>query len=90
MPYRSSVHDKIDGYKVGQHPLVTRLLKGAHHQRPPQPRYSFTWRVDLVTSYIDRLGENDKFSLSEFSAKSVMLLALTRPSRSADLANLDI
>ena len=45
--YRSSVHDKIDGYKVGQHPLVTRLLKGAHHQRPPQPRYSlhgeWTW-----------------------------------------------
>ena len=86
----SSVHDKADGYEVGQHPLVTRLLKGAYHQRPPQPRYSYTWRVDQVTSYINDLGENDKLSLSDLTAKTVMLLALSRPSRSADLANLDI
>ncbi len=33
----SSVHIKVDGYDVGQHPLVSRVLKGAFHTRPPQP-----------------------------------------------------
>ena len=42
----SSVHDKVDGCEVGQHPLVARLLKGDFHQRPPQPRYNQTWGVD--------------------------------------------
>ena len=31
----SSVHEKIDGYNIGQHPLVTRLIKGVFHVRPP-------------------------------------------------------
>ena len=48
----SSVHDKIDGYDVGQHPLISRLLKGIFHQRPPQPRYTHTWDVGVVTAYI--------------------------------------
>ena len=29
----SSVHEKVEGYNVGQHPLVTRLLKGIFHDR---------------------------------------------------------
>ena len=28
----SSVHEKADGYEVGQHPLVSRLLKGVFNQ----------------------------------------------------------
>ena len=34
----SSVHEKVDGHSIGEHPLVTRMLKGAFHERPPQPR----------------------------------------------------
>ena len=86
----SSVHDKIDGQDVGQHPLVTRLLKGAFHQRPPQPRYTQTWDVGIVTTYIRSIGENKSLSLQELSHKLTMLMALTRPSRSADLAQLDL
>ena len=36
----SSVHDKVDGHEVGQHPLVSRLLKGVFNTRPPQTRYN--------------------------------------------------
>ena len=28
----SSMPEKVDGYEVGQHPLVARLLKGVFHQ----------------------------------------------------------
>ena len=83
----SSVHEKVDGYEVGQHPLVSRTLKGIFHERPPQPRYSETWNVGIVTTYIESLGENDSLSLAVLTHKLVMLLALTR---SADLSQLDL
>ena len=41
----SSVHEKVDGHLVGQHPMVSRVLKGAFNNRPPQPRYTSTWMV---------------------------------------------
>ena len=83
----SSVHEKVDGYNIGQHPTVTRL-KGIFHDRPPLPRYTSTWNVDSVLSYIRGLGSNQDLSLKQITWKTTMLLALTRPSRSADLANL--
>ena len=38
----SSVHEKVDGEPVGQHPLVSQVLKGAFNERPPRPRYHST------------------------------------------------
>ena len=75
-------HDKADGYDVGQHPLVSRLLKGAFHQRPPQPRYTQTWDFGMVTAYIRTNGDNKLLSLQDLSHKLAMLMALIRPSRS--------
>ena len=86
----SSVHTKVDGYSIGEHPLVARLLKGAFNQRPPQPRYETTWDVAQVTQYFESLGENNKLSLQELTWKLAMLLSLTRPSRSSDLCSLDL
>ena len=35
----SSVHVKVDGCSVGQHPLICRLVKGVYHAKPPLPHY---------------------------------------------------
>ena len=43
-----------------------------------------------VTSYISCLGDNDKLPLPILSQKLVMLLSLTRPTRAADLVQLDL
>ena len=86
----SAVHGKIDGYSVGQHPLVSRLLKGAFNERPPLPRYSSFWSVDVVLAHLRGLGGNACLSLKSLTLKIVMLMALVRPARSADLASLDI
>lgn len=86
----SSVHEKVDGNSIGVHPAVTRLLKGAFHSRPPQPRYLSFWDVGTVISYLRNLGDNDSLNLRHLTFKTAMLLALTRPSRSANLAKLDI
>ena len=66
---------------MGQHPLVTRLLKGAFNDRPPLPKYTSTWEVQVVLDYLQSLGENESLSLKQLKWKTVMLLALTRPSR---------
>ena len=86
----SSVHDRVDDVEVGKYPMVTRLLKGAFHGRPPLPHYTSTWDVRTVLDYIEGLGSNSSFSLKQLSYKLCMLLSLTRPSRSADLASLQV
>ena len=92
--YRSSIsttHEQVDGCPVGQHPTIVRLMKGGpFNQRPPQPKYSTMWDVSIVTRYITAMGENGSLPLKSLSLKLVMLLALTRPSRSHDLSNLDL
>ena len=84
------MHERIDGYTVGQHPLVTRLMKGVFNERPPLPKYTCTWNVQRVLSYITSWGSNDSLSVKQLSRKMAMLLALTRPSRSADLSQLSL
>ena len=91
--YRSAIsalHSKVDGYLVGQHPLITRMLRGAFNKRPPVAKYSTFWEVGVVLSYLKGLGKNDTLSLCLLTLKSVMLLALTRPARSVDFSKLDI
>ena len=86
----SSVHDQVDGCPVGQHPLVSQVLKGVFNSRPPLPRYFGTWDVQVVLTFIEGLGPSRDLSLRDLSLKLAMLLALTRPSRSADLCQLKV
>ena len=54
----SSFHEKIEGLPVKQHPKVCTLLTGVFNLRPPQPRYSSTWdvQIDLGLIYKKQLG----------------------------------
>ncbi|XP_064467818.1 uncharacterized protein LOC135378673 [Ornithodoros turicata] len=86
--YRSALSQTIgvcEGHPLGEHPAVTRLLKGVFNLNPPRPRYSDMWPVESVTSFISSLGENDSLPLRLLSYKLVMLLALATAGRSADL-----
>ena len=86
----SSVHEKVDGISIGQHPIITRLVKGIFNVRPPLPRYSNTWDVQIVLNFLQALGKSETLPLKTLTLKMVFLLAITRPSRSADLSQLDI
>ena len=85
----SSVHEPVDGQPIGSHPMVSKLLKGVLHERPPQPRYSTICDVSVVTNHIESLGDNQDLTLADLTLKVVVLLALTRTSRSVDLTNMD-
>ena len=86
----SSTHPNIDGYPVGQHPYVLNLMKGILNNRPPKPRYSYTWDVRQVTEYIEKMGNNSSLSLKQLSLKLATLQAITCPKRVSSLARLDI
>ena len=86
----SSTHQYVDGVSVGNHPTVTQLLQGVFNSRPPQPRYAAFWDVGVVIQHIKGLGANKDLSLKHLTTKTAMLLALTRPSRSADLSKLNL
>ena len=70
--------------------MVSRLMKEVFSDRPPLPKYTSTWKVETILNYLETLGDNDKLSLTQLTWKTVMLLALTHPSRSGDLSQLDI
>ena len=44
-----SMTHEVDGVRVGQHPMVSRCLKGVF---TPAPRYFSTWDVDMVLNCI--------------------------------------
>ena len=60
----SMTHSEVDGSRVGQHPLVSRFLKGVFNSRPPAPKYSSTWDVDIVLDYIRGLPDNEQLPFS--------------------------
>ena len=91
--YRSaiaSMHMHIEEVSIGQHRLVSHLLKGAFHSRPPLPRYKETWDVSKVLTLLAGQNVSDECSLKMLSQRTAMLLALTRLCRSVDLTKLDL
>ena len=80
----SMTHQEVDGTRVGQHPLVTRLLKGVFNSRPPALRYSSTWDVDMVLAYLKSLSQNEELTFATLSHKLAMLMALTNADRCSD------
>lgn len=86
----SMTHSEVDGVQVGQHPLVTRFLMGVFNSRPPAPRYSSTWDVNIVLSYLGSLPDNTSLPLTLLTYKLAMLMALSNADRCSDLAALDL
>ena len=66
------------------------MLKGAFHARPPSPRYTGTWNVQVVLDCTLQWGDTTSLSLKLLTYKLVMLMSLASPSYSADLASLYI
>ena len=67
--------------RARQHPLVARAIKTSA---------KITWNVATVTTYIESLKDNTELFYAKLTQKTEMFFALTRPSRSADLFQLDL
>ena len=86
----SITHEEVDGARIGQHPLISRFLKGIYNSRPPAPRYSATWDVDVILTYLSNLPGNEDLSFQLLINEVAMLMALSNADRCSDLAALDL
>jgi len=85
--YRSAIPSTHEYVEWEVTPQFHNSFKGAFNSRPLQPRYASFWDVGVVIQYIKGLGDNKDQNLKQLTMKTVMLLAPTRPSRSADLSS---
>jgi hypothetical protein len=80
----------ISGKPVGQHPIIVRLLKGIFNKKPPLPRYTATWNVDTVLTYLMKtLHPVGKLSLKLLTLKLNALLATISAERAQTLVASD-
>ena len=77
----SSLGISIESFTAGSHPLVVRFLKGVFNTRPPQPRYSTIWDINVVLTYLRTLSPVKHLSLKDLTLKMTMLMALTNAAR---------
>ena len=85
----SAIHPEIDGEKVGQKHTVKQVMAGIFNKRPPLPRYTNTWDVDVVLNHIQNMPSNKDLCLKNLSIKTATLIALTSAARASEICALD-
>ena len=75
---------------VGNHPLVTRFMKGVFQSRPTFPKYAEIWDVNVVLSYLKTLSPVAKLSLKDLTYKVTMMLMLLSGQRIQTIQLLDL
>ena len=70
--------------------FISRFMKGFFNQRPPRPRYTFTWPVSSVLEYLKTLFPLHDLTLKMLTLKLTALLALSSATRAQTLTFLNI
>lgn len=65
-------------------------MRGTYNLRPPLPRYTTTWDVNLLLQYISTLEPLKTISLKQLTHKLVCLCALTTGQRAQTLSLLNL
>ena len=86
----SLVLKPIDGFVIGEHPMVRRIIKGVFRSRPPRPRYDYTWDVTTLLNNLASLGDNSVMSMLNLSMKLICLLALSTAQRVQTLHSITV
>ena len=61
---------------IGNHPLVSRFMRGIYKCNPPIPRYQTTWNVQTVLTYLSSQSPVEGLDLKLLTLKLLMLIAL--------------
>jgi integrase len=72
---------RYGGTTFGQQPDVQLFMKGVYNQRPPVPRYTRIWDVDVVLVLLKAWSPADKLTLDKLTMKVVVLLLLVTGQR---------
>ena len=74
----------------GQLPIVKRFMKGVFESRPALPRYSSTWNVNDVFTYIRKQADITLLTLKDLSHRVAFLLCLLSGQRCQTISKLSI
>ena len=69
---------------------MSQFMKEIFHMRPPQPKYTNTWDVNKVLSYLKRIGPNGSLSLKQVKLKTTPLLTILAGQRVHTLHMLNV
>ena len=61
---------------LNKHPLINKYLTGIFNLRPPMPKLSFVWDVDILFRYFQQQGDNCLLSDITLTQKLIILLLL--------------
>ena len=78
----------MDGVQVGQHPIITRLMKGIYNRRPASRRLYPSWDAGKVISLLRDFPSPAPFHL--LIRKTAFLIAMASTRRPSELASLRI
>ena len=78
-----------DKTTFGEHPLVSRFLKGIFELKPSLPCYTIVWEVGKVLDCFLFLPPLAQLTLKQLTLKLVTLIAITTQ-RYQTLASLDL
>ena len=80
----------IDNLPLGQHPIVSRLIKGIFTSRPALPKCNIVWDTEIVLTYLKRLSPCKKLNTPVLTWKLAVLTALLTGQRTQSLHLMDI
>ena len=76
----------FDGFSIGNHPLVSRLVKGVFQKRPPSRRIFQPWNVGDVLNVFR--AWTSPLTLQQLQRKAAFLLAIASSRRPSELSSL--
>jgi hypothetical protein len=85
----SGTGEQMESYDVNKHPLFIKLMQGIFNSTPPKPKYTGFWDVGVVLRHLQSLGPDVELSLTSFSHKLVILIALTSLFRISEIVTID-
>jgi len=86
----SSVHEFVDGEKIGSHNLVHRFMQGVFKAAPPKPKYVATWDITSVLQVLAGTDFNpdSEIRIRQLKRKTVMLIILSTACRQSVIPRL--
>ncbi|CAC5406581.1 unnamed protein product [Mytilus coruscus] len=88
----SNVLPQVDNTAVGQHPYITRLIKGVFNSRPPTTKLLPEWDLQLVLTLLQKepFEPIENIDLKHLTFKTVFLISITTFRRCSDLQSLRV
>lgn len=82
----STMNSILTGQQIGNHPLVSRFMKGVFNEKPSLPKYQILWDPDYILQKLDT--DSAKLSLLDLSKKLAFLVTLLSGQRVATIHNI--